>query len=134
MPLQRTFDTCSELYIHDHNQDNKQFHKSSPRVLRPLVVNRSPTLSPWPPRICFCPCSLCVQAFLGGSVVKSPPVMQQMQVRSLAQEDPLEKGMATHPSWRRKWQPTPVHLPRRFHGWRSLAGHSPWGSQRAGHD
>ena len=24
--------------------------------------------------------------------------------------------------WRRKWQPTPVLLPGRFHGWRSLAG------------
>ena len=29
--------------------------------------------------------------------------------------------------WRRKWQPTPVHLPGKFHGWRSLVGYSPWG-------
>ena len=29
--------------------------------------------------------------------------------------------------WRRKWQPTPVFLPGKFHGQRSLAGHSPWG-------
>ena len=28
--------------------------------------------------------------------------------------------------WRRKWQPTPVFLPGKFHGWRSLAGYSPW--------
>ena len=27
-------------------------------------------------------------------------------------------------SWRRKWQPTPVFLPGKFHGQRSLAGHS----------
>ena len=27
--------------------------------------------------------------------------------------------------WRRKWQPTPVLLPRKFHGWRSLVGYSP---------
>ena len=27
--------------------------------------------------------------------VKSPPVMQETQVRSLGQEDPLEEGMAT---------------------------------------
>ena len=29
--------------------------------------------------------------------------------------------------WRRKWQPTPVFLPREFHGQRSLVGCSPWG-------
>ena len=28
-------------------------------------------------------------------------------------------------SWRRKWQPTPVFLPRESHGRRSLAGYSP---------
>ena len=28
--------------------------------------------------------------------------------------------------WRRKWQPTPVFLPGKFHGQRILAGHSPW--------
>ena len=30
-------------------------------------------------------------------------------------------------SQRRKRQPTPVLLPRKFHGQRSLAGYSPWG-------
>ena len=29
--------------------------------------------------------------------------------------------------WRRKWQPTPVLLPGKFHGLRSLADYSPWG-------
>ena len=30
--------------------------------------------------------------------------------------------------WRKKWQPTPVLLPGKFHGQRSLAGYSPfWG-------
>ena len=35
--------------------------------------------------------------------VKNLPVMQEIWVRSLGQEDPLEKGMATHSSilaWR----------------------------------
>ena len=31
--------------------------------------------------------------------------------------------------WRRKWQPTPIFLPRECHGQRSLAGCSPWGCQ-----
>ena len=29
--------------------------------------------------------------------------------------------------WRRKWQPTSVFLPGKFHAQRSLAGYSPWG-------
>ena len=29
--------------------------------------------------------------------------------------------------WRRKWQPTPVFLPGKFHRQRNLAGYSPWG-------
>ena len=28
--------------------------------------------------------------------------------------------------WRRKWQPTPVFLPGKSHGQRSLVGYSPW--------
>ena len=28
--------------------------------------------------------------------------------------------------WRTAWQPTPMFLPREFHGQRSLAGYSPW--------
>ena len=30
------------------------------------------------------------------------------------------------PAWRRKWQPTPVFLPGKSHGQRSLLGYSPW--------
>ena len=29
--------------------------------------------------------------------------------------------------WRRQWQPTPVSLPGKSHGQRSLVGYSPWG-------
>ena len=43
--------------------------------------------------------------------------MQKMQVRFLDWEDPLEKGMTTHPSI----------LAWRIHGQRSLAAYSPWG-------
>ena len=35
--------------------------------------------------------------------------------------------------WRRKWQPTLVLLPGKFHGWRSMVGYSPWGL-RVRHD
>ena len=36
--------------------------------------------------------------------------------------------------WSRKQQPTPVFLPGKFHGQRSLVGYSPWGCKRVGHD
>ena len=47
-------------------------------------------------------------------MVKNLPAMQETQVLSLGQEDPMEKGMATHSSilaWR---------IPR-------SVGYSPWG-------
>ena len=33
--------------------------------------------------------------------------------------------------WRRQWHPTPVLLPGKFHGWRSLVGCSPWGCEES---
>ena len=32
--------------------------------------------------------------------------------------------------WKRKWQPTPVFLPGKSQGQRSLVGYSPWGCKR----
>ena len=52
--------------------------------------------------------------FPSGAVVKNLPAIQksqEMQVRSLGQEDPLEEGMATHSSiltWRVPWTEEPV--------------------------
>ena len=43
--------------------------------------------------------------------------MQEIPVQFLDQEDPLEKGMATHSSI----------LSREFHGQMSLVGYGPWG-------
>ena len=45
--------------------------------------------------------------------VKNLPTMQETWVRSLGQEDPLEKGMATHSSilaWRILWAEGPDGL------------------------
>ena len=48
-----------------------------------------------------------------GSVVKNPSTKQEMQVRSLGQEDPMEKEMATHFSilaWKIPWTEEPGSL------------------------
>ena len=36
-------------------------------------------------------------------------------------------GSTNYYYWIRKWQPTPVLLPGKSHGWRSLVGYNPWG-------
>ena len=54
--------------------------------------------------------------------IKSPPAMQETQVRSLGQEDPLKKGMAIYPSilaWRIPWTKDPGGL------------YSPWGPKES---
>ena len=51
--------------------------------------------------------------FPGGSVIESPPAMQEMQVQSLGWEDALEEGMAAHSSiltWRIPWTEEPGGL------------------------
>jgi len=54
-------------------------------------------------------------------MVKNLPAMQETWVRSLAWEDP----------WIREWQPTPVFLPGKSHGQRSLAGYSSCGHKKS---
>ena len=57
-------------------------------------------------------------------MVNNPPAMQETQVQSLGQEDPPEKGMATHSSvliWRIPWTEEP-------------GGLQSVGSRRVGHD
>ena len=62
-------------------------------------------------------------ASLVAQTVKNLPAMQETWVRSLGQEDPLEKGMATHTSilaWKIPWTEEP-------------GGLQPIASQRVGH-
>ena len=65
-----------------------------------------------------------VLASLVSQIVKNLPAMQETQVWSLGQEDPLKKGMATHssiPAWRIPLTEKP-------------GGLQPVGSQRVRHD
>ena len=62
-------------------------------------------------------------ASLVAQMVKNLPEMWETQVQSLGQEDPLEKGMATHSSilgWEIPWTEEP-------------GGLQSMGSQRVGH-
>ena len=61
-----------------------------------------------------------IWASLVAQTVKRLPAMRETQVRSLGRKI----------VWRRKWQPTPVFLPGKSHGW-SLVGYSPWGRKES---
>ena len=55
------------------------------------------------------------RASLVAQMVKNPPAMQETWVIALGQEDPLQKGMATHSSilaWRIQWTEEPGGLQR----------------------
>ena len=41
--------------------------------------------------------------------------------------DEIKRRLLLGRIWRRQWQPTPLLLPGKSHGWRSLVGCSPWG-------
>ena len=62
--------------------------------------------------------------FMASQVVRNPPAKQETQVGFLGQEDPPEKEMATRSSF----------LLGKSYRQRSLAGYSPWGRKRVGHD
>ena len=62
------------------------------------------------------------QTSLVAQMVKHLSTMRETWVRSLGWEDPS----------RRKWQSTPVLLPGKSHGQRSLVGYSPWTRKESG--
>ena len=43
----------------------------------------------------------------------------------------IKNGVAREVAWRRQWQPTPLLLPGKSHGLRSLVGCSQWGRQES---
>ena len=60
-------------------------------------------------------------------VVKNPPV-------NAGDERDMGSVPGWEDPWRRKWQSTPVFLPGKSHGQRSLVGPHAWDHKRAGHD
>ena len=59
----------------------------------------------------------------------SHPYMTTGKTISLTRKTFVGKVMSLLFNWRRQWQPTPVLLPGKSHGRRSLVGCSPWGAK-----
>ena len=75
-----------------------------------------------PERVSVVGCFLIwVKGFPGGLVVESACQCKRRRF------DPWVRKIP----WRRKWHLTPVFLPGKSHGQRSLAGYSPWGSKES---
>ena len=89
-----------------------------------LLLDVSPTVNSW---LHHCPSEIHSINSLVVQMVKNLPAMQETWVQSLGQEDPLEKGMATHSSvlvWRIPWTKEPgelqsMGLQRVRHDWAS---------------
>ena len=69
------------------------------------------------------PYYLFILGFPGGSMIKNSPANAGDKKHRL---DPWVGNIP----WRRKWQPTPVFLPGKSHGQRSLVGYSLWGQKK----
>ena len=59
--------------------------------------------------------------------MEEPGRLQSMGSRRVGHDWGTSLLLFTFMHWRRKWQPTPVLLPGKSHGRRSLVGCSPWG-------
>ena len=66
-----------------------------------------------------------------GSVVKKKKKTTYLTKQEMHRRHRFDPWVGMSP-WRRKWQPTPVFLPGKFCGQRSLGGYRPW-SHRVGH-
>ena len=64
---------------------------------------------------------LYVMWLLVAQTAKNLPVTQETWVQSLVGTIP----------WRRKWQPTPIFLPGKFHVQTTLVSYSPWGCEES---
>ena len=58
---------------------------------------------------------------------EEPSGLQSMGLQRVGLDWATSLSLFTFTHRRRKWQPTPVLLPGKSHGWRRLVGCSPWG-------
>ena len=107
-----------------------------PGLIRLLIILPAPGIKNAPGSVPVLAGELCFPIFLcwawldcfpgEGIGLKDFPGGSEGKASACNAEDPgWIPGWGRFP-WRRKWQPTPVFLPGKPHGWRSLVGYSPW--------
>ena len=86
--------------------------------------------------------SLCLQSFPASGIfpVSHPFALDDQKLELQLQHQSLQRIFRVSSSlspyyakmtWRRQWQPTPVLLPGKSHGQKSLVGCSPWGHEES---
>ena len=136
---------CAHTHTHTLALVEEKAQDPSPLAAAPwLTAQTSPSPKPFSPLGFAAPALLCLTSvlplwnctlnmhltqsdlvwwgFQGGSVVKN--------LLANAGDKGLIPGWGISPK-RRKWQPTPVFLPRKFHAQRSLVGYSSWGCKES---
>ena len=99
-----------------------------------ISVNKTPncyeasTLSGLPPWFW----RWCCSKLLSVSLINNSAFSQKIfQIFTIFLKYPLSTPIS-FPSWKRKWHPTPVILPEKFHGQRNLADYIPRGCKESG--
>ena len=63
--------------------------------------------------------------------VEEPGGLQSMGSHRVGHDWATSLSLFTFMRWRRKWQPTPLLLPGKSYGQRSLVGYHPWGHKES---
>ena len=124
-----------------HLQSNKNIHPSEPvKEISEMVAHKTPSrvtangLQIWLP----CPTSIPIikpawflQILIGIIAQKIWGMLALCRVKQLTEGPAGSQSPTNSNPWRRKWQPTPVFLPGKSHGWRNLVGYHPWGCKES---
>ena len=119
-PLEKGTDIHSSLWPYYPECTGSRLILEAKQGWACLVLDRRP---PGNTRCCRLFASPLLWAFLLAQSVKNLPAVQETRAWSLSLDDP---------PWKRKWQLTPISLPGKSHGQRTLLGCSPWNHKESG--
>ena len=113
------------------NKPQKAYYCNNRSLMTSVQLIFQPSVKDFNMKTChFClPCHV-LSVQMGWTTEKSllfALVAQTVKASACNVGDPWRRKIP----WRRKWQPTSVLLPGKFHGWRSLVGYSPWGRKES---
>ena len=102
-----------------------------------ILINKGKTLKKWVKHLQRARSSMLDKALAPRSSTlarKIPWTEESSRLQSTGSLRVVSLYLFPFMHWRRKWQPTPVLLPGKSHGQRSLEGYSSWGPKRVWHN